>query len=131
MVRPRRPLPRPAEHAGPALSSFTNLQAFQHSNFLTLFKTIPFIIRTYIKSACNSFRIRTSKTQALKPFRMNTYEKTPRGVPPSGQNFPVFAVSFVVNHRISSFYFRTSSFDPHGTNPPLARLHRCGGDVHA
>ena len=28
-------------------------------------------------------------------------------------------------------YFITSSSVPHGTKPPLARLHRCGGDVHA
>ena len=36
-------------------------------------------IHTYEKHACNSFRIRTSKTQDLKPFRMNTYEKRGRG----------------------------------------------------
>jgi hypothetical protein len=78
-VRPRHPLPRPAEHAGPSSSSFANLQTFQHSNFLTLSRAIPFRIRTYKKHACNSFGIRTSKTQDLKPFRMNTYKKTPRG----------------------------------------------------
>ena len=33
-------------------------------------------IRTYEKPANNSFGIRTSKTEDLKPFRMNTYEKT-------------------------------------------------------
>jgi len=37
-------------------------------------------IRTYEKCACKSRRIRTSKTQHLKPFRMNTSEKAPRGV---------------------------------------------------
>jgi len=36
-------------------------------------------IRTYAKRASNSSRIRTSKTQHLKPFRMNTYEKTGEG----------------------------------------------------
>ncbi len=40
---------------------------------------IPFRIRTYEKTAHNSFRIRTSKTQDLKPFRIRTYEKTPGG----------------------------------------------------
>jgi len=39
----------------------------------------PFGIRTSAKLAHNSFRIRTSKTQDLKPFRMNTYEKTGEG----------------------------------------------------
>jgi hypothetical protein len=43
--------------------------------------TISFVIRTYEKCAPNPFRIRTSKTQDLKPFRIRTYGKTPRGVP--------------------------------------------------
>lgn len=34
-------------------------------------------------------------------------------------------------HRASSLYFPISSSDPHGTKLPPARLHRCGGDVHA
>jgi hypothetical protein len=72
--RPRHPLPRPAEHAGPSPSSFANLQTFQHSNFLTLPQTIPFRIHTYEKHPRNPFRIRTSKTQDLKPFGMNTYK---------------------------------------------------------
>jgi hypothetical protein len=38
-------------------------------------------IRTYAKRASNSSRIRTSKTQHLKPFRINTYKKTGRGDP--------------------------------------------------
>ena len=41
--------------------------------------TKSFIIRTYRKCACNSFRIRTSKTRHLKPFRINTYRKTGEG----------------------------------------------------
>jgi hypothetical protein len=36
-------------------------------------------IRTSAKRARNSRRIRTSKTQYLKPFRMNTYEKNGEG----------------------------------------------------
>jgi hypothetical protein len=43
--------------------------------------TKSFTIRTSTKPTCNSCRIRTSKTQDLKPFRMRTYRKTPRGVP--------------------------------------------------
>jgi hypothetical protein len=42
-----------------------------------------FRIRTYAKLTRNPIGIRTSKTQDLKPFRIRTYEKTPRGVPPS------------------------------------------------
>ena len=41
----------------------------------------PSIIRTYAKRARNSLRIRTSKTQDLKPFRIRTYEKTGEGDP--------------------------------------------------
>jgi len=42
---------------------------------------ICFRIRTYGKRARNPLRIRTSKTQHLKPFRMNTYKKTGEGGP--------------------------------------------------
>jgi hypothetical protein len=45
------------------------------------FSTIPFRIRTYAKRACKPCRIRTSKTQHLKCFRIRTYEKTPGGSP--------------------------------------------------
>ena len=41
--------------------------------------TKSFTIRTYRKCPYNSFRIRTSKTRHLKPFRMNTYRKTGEG----------------------------------------------------
>jgi hypothetical protein len=41
--------------------------------------TKSFTIRTYERPAPNPFRIHTSKTQDLKPFRMNTYKKTGRG----------------------------------------------------
>ena len=46
---------------------------------------IPFRMRTSPKRARNPFRIRTSKTQDLKLFRMNTYRKSGRGVPPGTQ----------------------------------------------
>ena len=42
---------------------------------------IPFNIRTSEKHPRNSFRIRTSKTNGLKLFRMNTYKKTREGGP--------------------------------------------------
>jgi hypothetical protein len=41
---------------------------------------IPFRFRIYEKTARNSFRIRTSKTQHLKSFRIRTYKKTGEGV---------------------------------------------------
>src|SRR5271169_6035584 len=44
-------------------------------------------IRIYEKCACNSFKIRTSKTQDLKPFRICTYEKTGEGGPPPSAHF--------------------------------------------
>jgi hypothetical protein len=44
--------------------------------------TKSFIIRTYAKYVHNPFRMNTSKTQDLKLFRINTYEKTGGGVPP-------------------------------------------------
>jgi len=56
--------------------SFGNLT----TNYSPL-STISFTFRTYEKRARNSRRIRTSKTQHLKPFRMNTYRKTGRGAP--------------------------------------------------
>src|SRR5579859_5581808 len=40
-----------------------------------------FIIRTSIKLAHKLFRMNTSKTQHLEPFRMNTYKKTGGGAP--------------------------------------------------
>ena len=39
-------------------------------------------IRTYVKHTRNPFRMNTSKTQDLRLFRMNTYEKTGGAVPP-------------------------------------------------
>jgi len=41
--------------------------------------TKPFRIRTSTKRPRNSFRMCTSKTKHLKPFRMNTYKKTGEG----------------------------------------------------
>jgi hypothetical protein len=53
--------------------------AFLYPRF---FSTIPIRIRTYAKHAHKPRRIRTSKTQHLKSFRIRIYEKTGRGVPP-------------------------------------------------
>jgi hypothetical protein len=51
--------------------------------------TKPFRIRTYEKCACNFFRIRTSKIQDLKSFRICTYEKRPgEGVLTTCANLP-------------------------------------------
>ena len=51
------------------------------SPIFRLLGAIPFRIRTYEKTTRNPFRMRTSKTQHLKLFRMNTYRKTGEGVP--------------------------------------------------
>jgi hypothetical protein len=60
----------------PAIFSFRNL-----TTRYSLLSTISFTIRTYEKRARNCRRIRTSKTQDLKLFRMNTYKNTGRGTP--------------------------------------------------
>ena len=58
------------DHQSPVTKSFTTL---------SLRVVLARKIRTSEKYSRNSFRIRTSKTQDLKLFRMNTYEKTPQG----------------------------------------------------
>ena len=66
--------------------------ATRHSSFTAKSRRI----RTYLKTARNLFRIRTSKTKDLKPFRIRTYEKTPGGpldssfspTPETGQQHP-------------------------------------------
>ena len=89
-----------------------------------------FRIRTSAKRACNFFRIRTSKTRHLKSFRIRTYEKTPGGEGShlSSQKPPLPAKSLSLPR-----YFVTSllHLSLHGTNAPLARLHRCRGEIHA
>jgi hypothetical protein len=78
------------KHPGSHLSSQRSFRSgFSWPNFLrtrhSLLSTISFTICTSEKTACNSFRIRTSKTQYLKPFRMNTYKKTGEG----GASIPI------------------------------------------
>ena len=74
--------------------------------------TKPCTIRTYEKHTPNPFGIRTSKTQDLKPFRMNTYEKTGEGVG-----------AHLSNERGSIFEFPFSNFalsvPLHTTHYPL------------
>jgi hypothetical protein len=95
--------------------------------------TISFTIRTYEKPACKSRRIRTSKTQDLKPFRMNTSEKTPGGCPPPAIGAPPCSLhsrgtahetsGFVMgglfclqlstfNFQLSTFNFRLFKYNP-------------------
>jgi len=57
-------------------------QIFFFRNLTThysLLSTNSFTIRTSPKRACNPCRMRSFKTQDLKPFRMCSYEKTGRG----------------------------------------------------
>jgi hypothetical protein len=96
--------------------------------------TISFTIRTSEKRARNSRRIRTSKTQDLKPFRMNTYRKTREG----GAVFQAKNLScrfgrcrYVVTSLLPYFLTSLPRFSSHGTNVLLPRLHRCRGEIHA
>jgi len=71
-----RPNLLPTRHSPPATSRVHLLPPVtSHQSRITN----SFIIRTSIKPARNPFGIRTSKTQHLKPFRMNTYKKTGEG----------------------------------------------------
>ena len=63
-------------HILQAKSSLSVVLANRHS----LLFTISFRIRTSAKHTRNLFTMNTSKTQDLKLFRMNTYEKTGEGV---------------------------------------------------
>jgi hypothetical protein len=74
------------KHPGSHLSSQRSFRSgFSRPNFLPTWHsplaTKSFTIRTYIKSAHKLFIMNTSKTQDLKPFRMNTYKKRGRGDP--------------------------------------------------
>ena len=76
------------------MSSFPNLTT-RHSPLATISFTtlrlravLPRRIRAYEKHSHNPIRIRTSKTQHLKPFKMNTYEKTGGGGPPPNAGAP-------------------------------------------
>src|SRR5579859_5846186 len=80
--------------------------------------TNSFIIRTSIKPAHKLFRMNTSKTQHLKPFRMNTYKKTGRGDSPPAPiphnslfttHYPVPFMESAGFCALSASRFRTTS----------------------
>ena len=77
----------PAESPRSFFPSYRRPRTSQLSNLPTLLRAIFFRIRTSEKHAPNPFRIRTSKTQDLKPFGMNTYEKTRGGGTPLPRYF--------------------------------------------
>ena len=77
-----RPNFLPARHSPPATALVHPLPPVtSHQSRITN----SFIIRTSIKPAHKLFRMNTSKTQHLKPFRMNTYKKTREG----GASIPI------------------------------------------
>jgi hypothetical protein len=82
------PLPAPNFKSAPVsdlcalcVSAFSSPSCFSPNSFR---------IRTYAKRVRNPFTMNTSKTQDLKPFRMNTYEKTPGGRGNSSPLPPLF-----------------------------------------
>ena len=88
------------KHPGSHLSSQRSFRSgFSRPNFLPTphspLATKLLRIRTYEKRACNSRRIRTCKTQDLKPFRIRTYEKT-RGEGPHLLSLLAFAPSAII-----------------------------------
>jgi len=81
----------------PGVGHIFQAKIFSFGNLTTNYSplsTISFTFRTYEKRARNSRRIRTSKTQHLKPFRMNTYKKTGGG--------PLPGTLFSLPHYIAS-----------------------------
>jgi len=100
-----RHLPRSAQHSSTRGLASLLPPVTTHASPITN----SFRIRTYAKPARNLFRIRTSKTQHLKPFRMNTYEKTPRGGPP-GSSPPA---TIRQASPPSTFNFRLSTVGSH------------------
>jgi hypothetical protein len=84
----------------PGWGRLLQTKIFSFGNLTTNYSplsTISFTIRTYEKRARNSRRIRTSKTQHLKPFRMNTCKKTGEGAP---SRDPLFITS--LSHYIAT-----------------------------
>jgi hypothetical protein len=91
-------LTRPVKHKFFVCRSYKKHRGWGHTSCplsLIALPTIPFGMRTYAKRACKRFRIRTSKTQDLKPFRIRTYEKNPRGVSLS-LSLPPFPPSAII-----------------------------------
>jgi hypothetical protein len=94
----------------PGWGSHRSSQIFFFRNLTTRLSPLSamsFVIRTYGKSASNSCRIRTSKTQDLKPFRMNTSEKPP----PGGTSLQPKSFGFHRGVRCEPTEFRVSIFE--------------------
>jgi len=92
-------LTRPVKHKFFVCHSYKKHRGWGHTSCplsLIALPTIPFGMRTYAKCACKRLRIRTSKTQDLKPFRIRTYEPPQGGAP-----FPFIAAlpALCHNHR--------------------------------
>jgi hypothetical protein len=69
-----------------------------------------FTIRTYAKCTHKPCRMNTSKTQDLKLFRMNTYEKTGEGVPSCRSSYAVWSAP--LSARLSELCVSALSFSP-------------------
>ncbi len=118
------------KHPGSHLSSQRSFRSgFSRPNFLPTHyspvSTISFTIRTYEKPTCKPLGIRTSKTQDLKPFRMNTSEKTPRG---EGTSFQPLSTGWLLTTHYSLFttHGKPVSYSP---SPEMPRHARSGCKV--
>jgi hypothetical protein len=78
--------------------------------------TKSFAIRTYEKPARDPSRMRTSKTQDLKPFRMNTYEKTGGGCPPPSSQMPFSSRRHLTALSFTRPRSRITSHEPRATS---------------
>ena len=98
--RPLSSSPSFPSPCAPSVSAFSPLPSFRSagiqtriflssSALMTSLPTNSFTIRIYEKLASNPCRIRASKTQHLKSFRIRTYKKTGRGVSKNKTFHPV------------------------------------------
>jgi hypothetical protein len=75
------------------------------------------------------------ESQVTKPCRIRTYRKRGRGAPIFFQAKNLRCVRERCRYLlISLLHYLATSLPPlslHGTNAPLARLHRCRGELHA
>jgi hypothetical protein len=63
------------KHPGGGTSQAPPKNFNRNPSVFNCFSPKSFTMRTYAKHTCNPFRMRTSKTQHLKSFRIRTYEK--------------------------------------------------------
>jgi len=68
------------KHPGGGTSQAPPKNFNRNPSVFNCFSPKSFTMRTYAKHTCNPFRMRTSKTQHLKSFRIRTYEKMGGGV---------------------------------------------------